>query len=175
MIPRYVKTEILRSLQNLNTVVGIFGARRTGKTYLMQQIEKEIGKKVLMVQGENLDVSEVLSSKRLSQLKRFTEGAEYLFIDEAQKIPDIGINLKLMIDNIPGLHILVSGSASFDLKKKIGEPLTGRSRFYHLYPIAQMELEENYLQRKENLELRLIYGGFPRLSTPRLHLRGSPC
>ncbi len=165
MIPRYIKKEILASLLKPNTVVGIFGARRTGKTFLMQEIEKELGEKVLMVQGENLDVSEVLSSQRLIQLKRFTEGFSYLFIDEAQKIPDIGINLKLMTDNIPGLHILVSGSSSFDLRKNIGEPLTGRSHFFHLYPVAQMELAENFLQTKENLELRLVYGGYPQVIT----------
>ena len=165
MIPRYIKKEILGSLLKPNTVVGIFGARRTGKTFLMQEIEKELGEKVLMVQGENLDVSEVLSSQRLIQLKRFTEGVSYLFIDEAQKIPDIGINLKLMTDNIPGLHILVSGSSSFDLRKNIGEPLTGRCHFFHLYPVAQMELEENFLQTKENLELRLVYGGYPQVIT----------
>ncbi|MEI6293936.1 MAG: AAA family ATPase [Methanomicrobiales archaeon] len=96
----YIKNEILTSLVKPNTVVGIFGARRTGKTFLMQEIEKELGGKVLMVQVENLDVSEILSSQRLIQLKRFTEGVDYLFIDEAQKIPEIGINLKLMIDNI---------------------------------------------------------------------------
>ena len=147
------------------TVVGIFGARRTGKTFLMETIREVSGDKVLMVQGDNLDVSEVLASQRLSQLKRFVEGFDYLFIDEAQKIPDIGINLKLMVDNIPGLHILVSGSSSFDLRTKIGEPLTGRSQFYHLYPIAQLEMEENFLQIRENLDLRLIYGSYPQVVT----------
>ena len=146
-------------------MVGIFGARRTGKTFLMETIREVSGDKVLMVQGDNLDVSEVLASQRLSQLKRFVEGFDYLFIDEAQKIPDIGINLKLMVDNIPGLHILVSGSSSFDLRTKIGEPLTGRSQFYHLYPIAQLELEENFLQIRENLDLRLIYGSYPQVVT----------
>jgi len=163
MIPRYIMNEILASLSKPATVVGIFGARRTGKTFLMQEIEKELKEKVLVAQGENLDAIEILSSQRLNQLKRFTEGIHYLFIDEAQNIPAIGINLKLMVDNIPGLHILVSGSSSFTLRKNIGEPLTGRSIFYHLYPIAQMELKENFMQTKENLELRLIYGGYPQV------------
>ena len=165
MIPRFIKNEILDALSEPNKVVGIFGARRTGKTFLMQEIMKELGEKVIMVQGENIEVSEVLSSQRLSQLKRFTEGITFLLIDEAQKIPNVGLNLKLMVDNIPGLHILVSGSSSFDLRKNIGEPLTGRSHFFHLYPIAQMELEENFLQTRENLELRLIYGGYPQVIT----------
>jgi len=165
MIPRFVKNEILASLSKPAIVVGIFGARRTGKTFLMQEIEKELKQKVLVVQGDNLDASEILSSQRLNQLKRFTEGIHYLFVDEAQKIPDIGINLKLMVDNIPDLHILVTGSSSFTLRKNIGEPLTGRSIFYHLYPIAKMELKETYMQTKENLELRLIYGGYPQVIT----------
>jgi len=156
---------MLSSLKNPNFVVGIFGARRTGKTILMEEIKRDIGEHVLMVQGDNLDVSEILSSKRLSILKQFTEGVQYLFIDEAQKIPDIGINLKLMTDNIPGIHILISGSAAFDLKAKIGEPLTGRSQYFNLFPIAQIELRENFLQKKENLETRLIYGGYPQVIT----------
>jgi len=168
MIPRSIKNEILQSLQKPNFVVGIFGARRTGKTILMEEIKKEIVDDVLMVQGDNLDVSEILSSKRLSLLKQFTEGLTYLFIDEAQKIPDIGINLKLMTDNIPGLHILISGSSAFDLKEKIGEPLTGRSQYFYLYPIAQMEMDENFLQKKENLESRLLYGGYPQVVTTNL-------
>jgi uncharacterized protein len=165
MIPRFIKNEILESLLNPNIVIGILGARRTGKTFLMEEIAKELPEKVLMVQGDNLDVSEILSSQRLSQLKRFTEGVTYLFIDEAQKIPEIGLNLKLMADNIRGLHILVSGSSAFDLKKKVGEPLTGRSHFFHLYPIAQMELQESFLESKENLETRLLYGGYPQVIT----------
>jgi len=131
----------------------------------MEEIAKELPEKVLIVQGDNLDVSEILSSQRLSLLKRFTEGVTHLFIDEAQKIPGIGINLKLMADNIPGLHILVSGSSAFDLKNKVGEPLTGRSHFFHLYPIAQLELPENFLEAKENLETRLLYGGYPQVVT----------
>lgn len=146
-------------------MVGIFGARRTGKTFLMEEIKKEIQREVLMVQGDNLDVSEILSSKRLSLLKQFTEGVKYLFIDEAQMIPDIGQNLKLLVDNIPGLHLLVSGSSAFDLRSKIGEPLTGRSLFFHLYPIAQIEMQENFIQRRETLETRLIYGGYPQVIT----------
>jgi uncharacterized protein len=165
MIPRFIKNEIVDSLSNPNNVIGILGARRTGKTILMEEIAKELPEKVLIVQGDNLDVSEILSSQRLSLLKRFTEGVTHLFIDEAQKIPGIGINLKLMADNIPGLHILVSGSSAFDLKNKVGEPLTGRSHFFHLYPIAQIELRENFLETKENLETRLLYGGYPQVIT----------
>jgi len=116
-----------------------------------------------MVQGDNLDIAEILSSQRLSVLKQFTAGYDYLFIDEAQKIPNIGINLKLAVDNIPDLSVFVTGSSAFDLKNKIGEPLTGRSKYYYLYPIAQLELKEDYLKAKENLESRLIFGSYPQV------------
>ena len=71
-----------------------------------------------MVDGENLDVAEILSSQRLALITRFIKGYNYLFIDEAQKIPNIGVNLKLIVDNIKGIHVFVTGSSAFDLKKK---------------------------------------------------------
>lgn len=163
MIPRILINSILESLKP-GFVTGLFGARRTGKTYLMEHVKSRIkDKNILMVNGENLDVSEILSSQRLSILKQFTAGYDYIFIDEAQKIPAIGINLKLIVDSIPGIGIFVTGSSSFDLKNKIGEPLTGRSKYFFLYPVAQMELQEDFLQSKENLETRLIYGSYPQV------------
>lgn len=122
-------------------------------------------KKILMVEGDNLDVAEILSSQRLSVLRRFTAGYDYLFIDEAQKIPNIGNNLKLIADTISGIIVFVTGSSAFELRNQIGEPLTGRSRFFYLYPIAQIELDESYLQARENLETRLIWGSYPQVIT----------
>lgn len=124
-----------------------------------------IEEKILMVQGDNLDVSEILSSKRLSILRKFVHGYDFLFIDEAQEIPDIGINLKLIVDNIPELKILISSSSTFDLRNRIGEPLTGRSKYFKLYPIAQLETNEDYLESKGNLETKLIYGTYPQVFT----------
>jgi predicted AAA+ superfamily ATPase len=163
MISRFIQDELVRSLHP-GFVTGLFGARRTGKTFLMEQIRISIvDKKILVVQGDNLDVAELLSSRRLSILKQFVAGYDYLFIDEAQKITDIGINLKLIVDNIPDLSVFVTGSSAFDLKNKIGEPLTGRSKYFYLYPIAQLEFDEDYLTSKENLESRLIYGSYPQV------------
>ncbi len=165
MISRLLENVILLSLQP-GRVTGLFGARRTGKTVLMEQIKTRItGKKILMVQGDNLDVAELLSSQRLSILKQFTAGYDYLFIDEAQKIPAIGINLKLIIDTMPDIVVFVTGSSAFDLKNKLGEPLTGRSKYFYLYPISQLELQEDYLKSIENLEQRLIYGSYPQVIT----------
>jgi len=163
MIPRLLTNSLFGNLKP-GFVTGLFGARRTGKTFLMEQIKEMINPgKVLMVQGENLDVAEILSSRRLSTLKQFTAGYDYLFIDEAQKIPSIGVNLKLMVDAIPEIAVFVTGSSAFDLKNQIGEPLTGRSKYFYLYPVAQLEMNEDFLTSKENLETRLIYGSYPQV------------
>ncbi|MBP6977863.1 MAG: ATP-binding protein [Bacteroidales bacterium] len=163
MITRVLTDSITESLKP-GQVTGLFGARRTGKTFLMQYIKTQLdNRRILMVNGENLDVAEILSSQRLSILRSFLAGYDYLFIDEAQKIPGIEINLKLLVDSIPEVIVFVTGSSGFDLKNKLGEPLTGRSKYFHLYPVAQLELEEDYLKAKENLETRLIYGSYPQV------------
>ena len=163
IIPRLLEDIIFENLKP-GLVTGLFGARRTGKTFLMERLKSRLeGKKVLMVQGDNIDAAEIISSQRLSVLKQFTAGYNYLFIDEAQKIPNIGNSLKLMVDAIPELILFVTGSSAFDLKNKIGEPLTGRNKYYYLYPVAQVELAEDYLQAKQNLESRLIYGSYPQV------------
>lgn len=167
MIPRYIEKEILEKLAP-GLVLCLFGARRTGKTVLLKKIiDRLSSKKVLSVNGENLDVQEVLSSQRVELLHRFTQGYDYLFIDEAQNIPNIGLNLKLLVDTKPDLSIFVTGSASFDLRRQIGEPLLGRSLSLHLYPLAQLELRalEDFLKTKENLESRLLFGSYPQIIT----------
>jgi predicted AAA+ superfamily ATPase len=164
-IPRFLEDIIFEKLKP-GLVIGLFGARRTGKTFLMERLKSRLAdKKVLMMQGDNIDAAEIISSQRLSILKQFTSGYDYLFIDEAQKIPNIGNSLKLMVDTIPELIIFVTGSSAFDLKNKIGEPLTGRNKYYYLYPIAQLELSEDYIHAKHNLESRLIYGSYPQVIT----------
>lgn len=163
MITRLIKKRILDSLQPAK-VVALFGARRTGKTVIMNEVKKDLkNKKILVVQGDDLDVIDILSSQRLSILKPFVQGYEYLFIDEAQKIPRIGQNLKLLTDSIPDLNIFITGSSALDLRNKVGEPLTGRSVFFYLYPISQAELNEDFLTAKKNLQTKLIYGSYPQV------------
>lgn len=166
MISRFITNQVIKSLEP-SKVVGVFGPRRSGKTTLMNFIRKKIGhENILMVHGENLDVIEILSSQRTSTLKRFIGKNKYLFVDEAQKVPRIGINLKLIVDTIPEVSMLVTGSSSFDLRNKIGEPLVGRSRYYYLYPLSLLEINKNnYLKQKEILEEQLIYGFYPQVFT----------
>lgn len=166
MVSRYITKQVINSLKS-GKVVGVFGPRRSGKTVLMTYIKDHLkNKEVLMVHGENLDVAEILSSQRISELKRFIGDNQYLFIDEAQKIPKIGVNLKLIVDTMPKVAVMVTGSSSFDLRSKIGEPLVGRSEYYYLYPLALLEVVGgNYLKQKETLEDQLIFGFYPQVYT----------
>jgi predicted AAA+ superfamily ATPase len=143
--------------------VGLFGARRTGKTVLMNHVAERISGKPLIVSGEDFDVQELFSSQKLSLLKSTTSGYTHLFIDEAQKIPNIGINLKLIVDNIPDISIFFTGSSSFELYNQIGEPLTGRSIFLNLFGFSQEELNEDFLEARKSLDNKLIYGLYPQV------------
>jgi len=163
MIKRNITEQILNSLKPAK-VIALFGARRTGKTVLMKEIINLLNdKKILYVQGDDIDVFEILSSQRLSVLKPFVSGYDFLFIDEAQKISNIGQSLKLLTDSIPELGIFITGSSALDLKQNVGEPLTGRSKFYYIFPFSQNELNEDYITAKRNLETKLIYGMYPQV------------
>ena len=167
MIARFLEKEILKEL-GPGKVVCLFGARRTGKTFLLKSLSKKIkGKKILSLHGQNLTVQEIFSSQRTEIFQRYAAGYDLVFIDEAQYIPNIGVNLKLAVDTMPKLGFLVTGSSSFDLKNKVGEPLVGRSIFLKLYPLAQLELSktETFNQTLNNLAPRLIYGSYPQVIT----------
>jgi predicted AAA+ superfamily ATPase len=166
MISRFITNQVLEDLKP-SRVVGVFGPRRSGKTVLMNLIKEKISStRIRMVHGENLDAAEALSSQRTGVLKRFIGANKYLFVDEAQKIPNIGINLKLIVDTIQDVSVFVTGSSSFDLRNKIGEPLVGRAHYYYLYPLALLEVgTDDYLKQKEVLEEQLIYGFYPQVYT----------
>lgn len=138
MITRFITIQVLNSLKP-SKVVGMFGSRRTGKTTLMNIIKEKPDTGVLMVHGENLDVIDILSSQRTGVLKRFIGKNKYLFVGEAQKIPKIGLNLKLIVDTIPDVFILISGSSSLDLRNKIGGPLVGRSQYFFFIPFLYLK------------------------------------
>jgi len=164
--------KIVRSLQQKiesslkpNKVVIIFGARRVGKTVLMNQIVQQYGGKKLTLNGEDYDALKLLENRSIGNYRSLLDQIDLLAIDEAQHIPDIGAKLKLMVDEIQGIRILVSGSSSFDLFNKSGEPLVGRSSPFHLTAFSQSEIMqvENPLQTRQNLENRLLYGSYPEV------------
>lgn len=148
-----------------NKVNLIFGTRRVGKTFLLQQLTADAPYKTLVLQGEDADVQSVLAQRTIAGYRRLLDGVELLVIDEAQAIPDIGKVLKLIVDHVTGLRILVTGSSAFDLANVSGEPLTGRAFYHRLYPLSQRELgrHENPLETRQRLEDRLLYGSYPEL------------
>ena len=167
MISRFVEKQILSKLRPA-TVICLFGARRTGKTTLLHSLKHALpNRKVLSVHGQDLTTQEILSSQRTETLARFVRGLDYLFVDEAQYVPNISENLKLLVDTVPHISTLVTGSSSFDLRNKVGESLVGRSISFHLYPLAQLELSinESSLDTRNNLQERLIYGSYPQVVT----------
>ena len=161
-IVRELQQRIERNLKP-NKVVMIFGARRVGKTVLMRQIAARSTDKILMLNGEDYDTLALLENRSIGNYRNLLDDTGLLAIDEAQHIPDIGGKLKLMVDEIPGIKIIVSGSSSFDLSNRSGEPLVGRSIPFHLTAFSQKEISqtENALQTRQNLENRLIFGSYP--------------
>lgn len=148
-----------------NKVILIFGARRVGKTVLIRQIIQDFVGKVMILNGEDEDSLALLNEKSISNYRNLLKGIELLVIDEAQNIPEIGQKLKLMVDEIDQIRIITSGSSSFDLNNKAGEPLVGRSFTYLLFSFSQQELSvlENLLETRRKLESRLIYGTYPEV------------
>lgn len=146
-----------------NKAMLIFGARRVGKTVLMKHIYDNFPGNKMFMNGEDLDTALLLQKRSVSNYKGVFGGIELLAIDEAQNIPEIGQIIKLIVDEIPGIRVIASGSSSFDLLNKTGEPLVGRSTQFVLTPFSQQELSrrENMLETHRNLESRLIYGSYP--------------
>jgi len=147
-------------------VLILMGARRVGKTEFLKQIKSTLpGDKVLSLNGEDQKTIDSMAERSVENLRAFVGNYDYLIIDEAQHIPDIGMKLKLMVDEIPKLSIIVTGSSMFELNNKLGEPLVGRSHITYMYPLAQIEFSalENPIERTSKLEQRLIFGSYPEL------------
>lgn len=163
----------LRSLVMPGKVVVIYGARQVGKTTLVKKFLQDLDEKVLFVDGDDITVRQYLESQSINQLQDFVGDHSLLVIDEAQHVEKIGLNLKLIVDHIPNLKLVVTGSSSFDLAKDVGEPLTGRKYVLKLYPLAQMEISETESRHETeaNLESRLIYGSYPEVVTMRDNTR----
>ncbi len=148
-----------------NKVLLLFGTRRVGKTFMVRQLLASVKQKYLLLNGEDLDTQRLLSQRTKSAYNRFLKNIKLLVVDEAQAVPEIGLALKLIIDEFPQLTIIATGSSAFDLSNKTGEPLTGRSYEFRIYPIAQMELSEREspIETHHNLDERLVLGSYPEL------------
>ena len=164
-IERKIQETIIEELNDSKKIVVLYGARQTGKTTLSNEVLSRISGKVLKINADQAKYVDILSSRDLDKMKLLIEDYDFLFIDEAQQIPDIGINLKIICDSLPELRIMVTGSSSFELAEKIKEPLTGRTVTQTLYPISLVELRKYYniFELQSKLEEYMIYGMYPEL------------
>ncbi len=163
-LARTIKPFVQESLVP-NKVVVLLGPRRVGKTVLINQILDETTDPYLLLNGEDIATRELFTRRSVENFLQLLDGKLLLIIDEAQKIPDIGRSLKLMIDEIPGLRVLITGSSAFDVENYTGEPLTGRKFTYYLHALADSEYDQIHplLIRKDKLHERLVYGNYPEL------------
>lgn len=161
---RDLSENIIKKLQS-NKVVIVFGARRVGKTVLVKELLEKINDPVLSLNGEDINVHDKLAIRSVENYKQLLGSYKFLYIDEAQKIPEIGLKLKLMIDEIEDLKIIISGSSSFDIHKDAGEPLTGRKYSFNLFALSENEFNqvENKIEKIDKVRERLIFGNYPEL------------
>jgi hypothetical protein len=118
----------------------IYGPRRVGKTTLLQNFLAHTPLRFKLDSGDNIRTQQVLGSQDFEQILAYVEGYELVAIDEAQAIPNVGMGLKIIVDQAPNARVIAAGSSSFELAGQVSEPLTGRKRTLTLYPIAQAEL-----------------------------------
>lgn len=164
LIDRIIEGKLKKELAGEKKVIILYGPRQAGKTTLMDLLKADIKNgRVLVYNGDDLDVQNLFGSPSLDLLKKAVGDCQYLFIDEAQRIPNIGLSLKLIHDNL-NIKILASGSSSFDLANKLNEPLTGRSITFHLYPLALAEIPPSpVLPQLRTLEKFLRFGMYPKV------------
>lgn len=167
LFPTIKRVYELEKLIKPQKVLLIYGPRRAGKTTLLNDFLSHTKLKYKLDSGDNIKTQQILSSQDFSKILEYAAGYELIAIDEAQQIPNIGMGLKILIDQMPNLRIIATGSSSFDLAQKTGEPLTGRKKTLILYPISQIELAKNYnsYELKEKLEEFLIFGSYPEIIT----------
>ncbi|MDP8227360.1 MAG: ATP-binding protein, partial [Candidatus Celaenobacter polaris] len=163
-----INLDTLQRLVQPGKVIVLYGARRVGKTTLLKHyIAKHLegNEEYFFVSGDDIHVQEYLSSRSIEKLKEFIGKNKILIIDEAQYIKQIGLNLKLIVDHLPNIQIIASGSSSFDLSKQVGEPLTGRKYHIKQFPLAEKEISqiEKPHEIMAHLDARLIYGSYPEV------------
>lgn len=159
MIFRDIQPKIEHALAQ-QLVAIVYGARQTGKTTLAKQISNGYSNPLYLTCDDPTVVTN-LTERSISELKAYIGNADMVIIDEAQRVENIGISIKLIHDAYPHIPLLITGSSSLDLANKITEPLTGRSAEFILYPLSVAEVSNNAAEMQPNSNLLMVRGGYP--------------
>ena len=155
----------LQKLLKKGKVTVIYGPRRVGKTTLIANFVKDTKLKYRFDSGDNIETRNIFSSQLFEAISGYVEGYDLIAIDEAQRIPNVGLGLKILVDNFPNLYVVITGSASLDLSYKIGEPLVGRKYTYRLYPlwVGELSVNKTPFEINEQKKERMIFGSYPEV------------
>lgn len=166
MIKRSLESILKEKLFKGKALV-IVGARQVGKTTLLKKITSAYRGNLHFLNCDEPDIRKMLTDATSTSLKSLIGQAKLVVVDEAQRVKNIGLTLKLITDEIPDVQLIVSGSSALELANKIQEPLTGRKFDYEMYPLSFEELVNHHglLEEKRLLEHRLVYGSFPDVVT----------
>lgn len=162
MFSRIIKNDVVQAFFKGRVVI-LYGARQTGKTTLVQEILSEFAGASVFLNCDEPDVRLALENRTSTELKQFIGQARLVVIDEAQRVKNIGLSLKLIVDRYPDIQILATGSSSFELANQTSEPLTGRKIEFHLHPLSVGEIWNHVgeVETKRSLDRRLIFGLYP--------------
>lgn len=166
LIERKILNYINKALEGERRVIILYGPRQAGKTTLLTMLLSGIKRRVLNLNGDDLRTQGILGQPNLDALKKVVGDNELIVIDEAQRIDNIGLTLKLMFDSLP-IFIIASGSSSLDLANKINEPLTGRASTFYLYPfsVSEIPIIAPDISLAPKLEEFLRFGMYPKVIT----------
>ena len=165
MVERHLKKEIQKFIFKKKTIV-LYGARQVGKTTLVEDLIKDLPGKKLLLNGDDADVRELLSQLNPEKLKPLIGDHDVIVIDEAQRIPETGLAIKIIHDNFKNIQLFATGSSSFDLASKISEPMTGRKLDFFLHPFSFSEMTDYHglLTEKRLIEHRMVFGYYPDIA-----------
>ncbi|MDX1436532.1 MAG: ATP-binding protein [Anaerolineales bacterium] len=164
IIDRYLLAQLQAAITPGKVVV-LYGPRQVGKTTLVTELLLNSELKAQLINADELRYREALASQNRQVLGDLLAETELLIIDEAQRVENIGLNLKILVDQFPEASFIATGSASFDLANKVSEPLTGRSLTYYMYPVSYGEIQQTYgpFEARDQLDRWLIWGSYPEI------------
>ena len=162
MITRVQSAKIERAFFKGKAII-VSGARQVGKTTMLEHILQKYQDKLLALDGDDITIQELQNRPNTQQIKQIIGDNKLVFIDEAQRIPEIGLTSKIIIDKFRDVQLILSGSSSFDLYSKVNEPLTGRKWTFNLWPVSWEEWQNHvgYVKAEQDVENRLVFGFYP--------------